>query len=444
MPFPVLRRALRTPLVAKIVGNVGWLFLNRILQLVCSLVVGLWLARYLGPANFGALNYALALTGLFSFFAAFGLKDIVVRDIVRAPDLAGVILGTSAVLHMIGALTAFLLLMVSINYLRPNDSMMHGIVAILGGVLLFKFSDLALYWFESEIQSKYIVWTQLVVLVSFSAIKVLLIVNDGSLLSFAWVSLAESAALATLLLLVFHARGFSITKLSFNSARALSLLRDSWPLALSSLAILVYMKTDQIMLGALLGDSEVGIFSAAVKISEVWYFIPAAVVSSVFPVILKHKFSERQLYSRQMQHLYDFLTAISLITAFLIAIFSEQIIRVLFGDQYMAAAEVLRVHAWAGVFVFIGVARSKWVVAEGLQLLDALFIACAAALNVAGNFYLIPRYGPVGAAVMTVVSQLASVQLFPLMHKKTREAAIMGFRSMNLVRAYRRFQMQYV
>jgi O-antigen/teichoic acid export membrane protein len=178
IPAFVHRRIAHRPNLVKIVDNIGWLFFDKVLRMGVGLFVGVWIARYLGPEQFGLLNFALAFTGLFGAIAALGLQGIVVRDIVRDPDGAKELtLGTAAMLHLVGGLVTFLLILFAIAQLRPDDPLARTIVAILGSMMLLKVSQIAVYWFESQVQSKYTVWVQNSVFLLFAAVKVLLILK---------------------------------------------------------------------------------------------------------------------------------------------------------------------------------------------------------------------------------------------------------------------------
>jgi len=192
-----------------------------------GLLVGVWVARYLGPEQFGLLNFALAFTGLFGAIAALGLQSIVVRDIVRDPAGARLTLGTAAMLQLVGGLVSFLLILGAIAYLRPDDALSRTIVAILGAMMLLKASEIAVYWFESQVQSKYTVWVQNSVFLVFAAVKVGLILLEAPLSAFVWAMLAEAVVVAAILLLVFNLRGLNITHLQASIGRVQILLKDS-------------------------------------------------------------------------------------------------------------------------------------------------------------------------------------------------------------------------
>jgi O-antigen/teichoic acid export membrane protein len=420
IPTFIHRRIAHRPNLVKIVDNIGWLFFDKILRMGMGLLVGVWVARYLGPEQFGLLSFATAFTGLFGAIAALGLQSIVVRDIVRDSDTAKVTLGTAAMLQFVGGLVAYLLILGAIAYMRPYDALARTIVAILGSMMLLKASDIALYWFESQVQSKYVVLVQNGTFLSFAAIKIALILNHAPLIGFVWAMLAEAVIVAIVLMAVMSKRGPVLSTLSFTTARARALLKDSWPLILAALAVTVYMKIDQIMLGQMIGDQAVGIYSAATRISEVWYFIPMAIVASVFPAILDaKKRSELQYYAR-LQKLYDLMVVLSIAVAIPMTFLAAPIVTFLFGETYAEAGPVLAIHIWASVFVFLGVASGQWFLAENRQMLSLQRTALGAFVNIFLNLWLIPDYGAVGAAVATVAANAIAAYFFDITRMETR------------------------
>lgn len=399
-----------------------------------GLIVGVWIARYLGPEQFGLLNFAMAFTSLFGAIAALGLQDIVVRDIVRDPDSARVTLGTSAFMQLLGGLVAYLLILAAIVQLRPDDTLARSIVAILGLMMLLKASDISVFWFESQVQSKFTVWVQNGAFLFFAAIKVVLILQRAPLIAFVWAILAEAAIVALVLLLVMSKHGPSLARLRVNAERGKTLLKDSWPLILSAIAITVYMKIDQIMLGQMIGDEAVGIYSAAVRVSELWYFVPMVIVASFFPTILEaKKQSELQYYAR-LQSLFDLMSLISIPVAITMTFLSSPIMDLLFGPAYIQAGPVLAIHIWASIFVFLGVAHSKWFLIENLQKLMFYRTALNGLINVLLNYLLIPKYGALGAAIALVIAQSLGTMIYDHFRADTKRLFYMKVSSLNIFR----------
>lgn len=433
LPAYVRRRIEHRPGLVKILDNIAWLFSDKILRMGIGLLVGVWIARHLGPEQFGLLNYMLAFTGLFGAIATLGLQGIVVRDIVRDPHGAKLTLGAAALLQFIGGFIAFVLILIGIAYLRPDDQLARSIAAILAAILLFKASDIALYWFESQVQSKYVVWVQNIVFLVFAVGKIALILNKASLIAFVWLMLAEAILVALTLITVFGRIGHSLATLKVNTRRAKTLLKDSWPLLLSSMAIAFYMKIDQVMLGEMKGNEIVGVFSAATKISELWYFIPMAIVASVSPTIIAMKQDCKKKYLHRTQQLFDWLVLLSISVAIITTFLSDFVIEILYGKLYADASIVLSIHVWASVFVCLGVASSQNLLAENRQIISMQRTFAGLITNIFLNLILIPGYGAIGAAVATVVSQAMAAFVFDLLQKETRMLFKMKMRSILLV-----------
>lgn len=398
-----------------------------------SLLVVVWMARYLGPENFGLLNFFLAYSGLFMAISTLGLKDIVVRDIVRDPERAGLTLGTAALLQLAGGIVAYAVMFSSIYWARSDDALARSLAAILGALLMVKFTDIVVYWFESQVQSKYTVWLQNGCFLIFSIVKVLLILHEAPLIAFAWAILLEVLLVAMFLLILMAQKGMAYQQLEVSVTRAKTLLNDSWPLIISAIAITLYMRIDQIMIGQMIGEEALGIYSAAVRISEIWYFIPMTISVSVFPALLETKKRSEAEYNVRLQKLYDVMVIISVSVALPITFLATNIIDLLYGASYVGAGVVLALHVWASVFVFLGVASSQWFIAENRQTLSMYRTVLGAVVNISLNFWLIPLYGPTGAAVATVISQGVAVLLADLFIRETRHLFIMKVSSMSFV-----------
>ncbi len=420
--------------LTNILNNIIWLFFDKFIRLGVGLLVGVWIARYLGPEQFGLLNYALAFVALFTAVANLGLNGIVVRDLVQDPANAETTMGTAFVLSVLGGFSAFCLSLLAISYARPDDELAKFIVVLLSLLMVFKATDVARYWFESQVQSKYVVWMENGAFLAISAVKIGLIVAEAPLMAFVWAMFVESLIVAVGLLGIYAWKGGKLTAWRFRFARAKVLLKDSWPLILSGLAIMVYMRIDQIMLGQMLGDESVGIYSAAVRISEIWYFIPIAIVASVFPSIIEAKKQDEAIYYKRLQNLYDMMVMLALSLALLMTFLSDWVVTLLFGNAYQQSGPVLAIHIWAGIFVFLGVASGKWFLIEGLQRYTFYRTLLGAIVNVGLNLLMIPKFGVTGAAYATVISYAMAAMFSDLLQKETRPMFRMKLRAFNILR----------
>jgi polysaccharide transporter, PST family len=403
-----------------VIGNAGWLFADKILRMAMGLVVGAWIARYLGPERFGLLSFAAAFAALFSVMASLGLDGIVIREIVRNPAPKDQILGTAFLLRLFGGAAAVITSVTAVSLLRPGDSLSRWLVGIVAAGTIVQAFDVIDLWFQAQVVSKYTIYARNAAFVSIALVKILLVSIRAPLIAFAVAGLAELFVAAAGMALAYEHRGHALKAWRASAAWAKKLLSDSWPLILSTVSIAVYMKIDQVMLGEMLGNSVVGIYTAATRLSEVWYFIPTAIVSSVFPAIVRTKETDEGLYYRRLQRLFGLMAALSLAIALPMSLLSSYFVVVLYGNGFAAAGPVLAIHIWASLFVFLGVAQGPWDLTENMTRLTMLRIVSGAVLNVVLNLFLIPRHGAVGAAVATVISQAFAAVILNAAHAKTR------------------------
>ncbi len=439
IPSPLRRKIEGRPNLQVILENTTWLFTDKLLRMAVGLLVGVWVARYLGPGQYGLLGFAGAIVALFGGVATLGLDEILVRDLIKDPDGAPDILGSAFTLRLLGGSIGFLLALLSVFFLRPQENLAGVVVAILGFAMIINLTGIVRFWFESRVQSKYTVWVQNGTFLVLSAVKIAMILIKASFLAFVWVAFAEITISTIGLYVVYQCLGGNVFSWRATIARSKNLLQNSWPLALSGLAIMLYMRIDQIMLGQMVSDDAVGIYSAALRISEIWYFIPVLICSSVFPTIIKAKKRDERAYNQHFQMLFDLVTLIAICIALPMTFLSSKLALLLFGPAFSSSGPVLAIHIWAGVFVFSGVVSSKWFLVEELQKLFFIRSIIGCLVNISLNFLLIPRFFAIGAASATVISQAMASVLMNAFYCKTRPVFFMQIKAFyfhSLIRAF--------
>ncbi|MBA6357989.1 MULTISPECIES: flippase [unclassified Colwellia] len=405
--------------VMKYLKNTSWLLGEKILRMTLGLFVGIWIARYLGPEQFGLFSYAQSFVALFATFATLGLDGIVIRALVKDESHRDKLLGTTFILKLVGAILVLSLLAVAV-FFQSNDHQTNLLIFIIASATIFQSFNTIDFYFQSRVLSKYVVYSNVSSLLLSSIIKVILILNEAPLIAFAYVILFDSLVLACGFIYFYFKNELQVFFWSFDKKMAKSLLKDSWPLILSGLVITMYMKIDQVMIKEMLDAGSVGQYAAAVRLSEVWYFIPVVIASSLFPAILNAKETSKTLYLSRCQKLYDLMAWLSIIIALPITFISDDVINLLYGSQYNSAIGVLKIHIWSAVFVFLGVASSKWFVAENLQKYYFYRTLAGAIINIFLNFILIPKYGIYGAAIATLIAQIIASYLYNAMNSKLR------------------------
>ncbi len=418
----------------KIIGNIGWMLADKVLRMVVGLFVGIWVARYLGPEQFGFLSYAGAYVALFSAIATLGLDGIVVRELIREPERRNEILGTAFVLKLMGGVVLFLLTVGSITWFWQGDALVVWLVGIIAVGTIFQVFDVIDFWFQSQVAAKCTVWARNTSFIILSIFKVGLIWFHAPLTLFAMAGLAEIVLGTVGLVVIYHRSGQRLKKWRWSRLWAGRMLKDSWPMILSGVSVAIYMKIDQVMIAQLLGAKAVGIYSAAIGLSEIWYFVPLAIVSSVFPSVVQARIDDESLYYRRIQRLFSLMVVLSLSIAVPMTFISSRLIVSLYGSGFSAAGQVLAIHIWASLFVFLGVAQGPWDLTENMTKVALFRLSSGAVLNIILNVFLIPAYGIVGAAIATVISQAFASVLLNVVIERTRPIFYLHIRSFLFVK----------
>ena len=421
----------------KYFANTSWLMGERILRMAVSLFVGILVARYLGPERYGLLSYANSFVGIFIVLGTMGLDDIIVRELVKTPEQQEKILGSSFLLKLVGTLLMWMAILAAVPFTK-NDFQTNILIIIIAFGAVFQAFNVIDFNFQAKVKSKFIVHAQFVQLIISSIVKIILVVNETPLIWFASVYCLDAIVLAMGLIFVYFYNGNNIFHWKWSFETSKYLLRDSWPLMFAGVVVSVYMKIDQVMIKEMLGAKEVGLYAAAVKLCEAWYFVPSVITASLFPAILSTKQKSKPLYQDRLQKLYDLMVWGSVAVALPTTLVADWLILIIYGNEFKDAADVLRIYIWAGVFVALGVASSKWLVAENLEKYSFYRTVLGAILNVGCNLWLIPIFGIKGAVFATLISYFTVAYVSLGFFKKTRGNFWTATCSLNPYAAFRR------
>ena len=413
----------------KYFANTSWLLIERALRMAVSLFVSIYVVRYLGPERFGLLSYALSFVGIFVVLATLGLDEVVIRELIKTPEQREKILGSSFLLKLVGTLLMWAAILVAIPF-TENDSQTNILIIIIAFGVLFQAFNVIDLSFQADVKSKYVVHAQFVQLIISSIVKIILVVNEAPLILFASVFSLDVIVLAMGLVFAYLYNGENIFSWKWSFETSKYLLHDSWPLILAGVVVSVYMKIDQVMIKEMLGAKEVGLYAAAVKLSEAWYFLPMAIASSLFPAIINAKVYQKEVYYQRLQKLYDLMVWIAIAIALPISILSSWIVELLYGNEYLESSSVLNIHIWSGIFIFLGVASSKYLIAENYIKKTFYRTFVGALLNIIMNYYLIGTMGIKGAAISTFVSHFFAAYFYDLLDKDLRKMFILKTKSL--------------
>lgn len=422
-----------------VVKNTLWIFSDKIFKGTTGLIIGALFARYLGPERYGILNYAISFVLLIYVIGNLGLDNIVIREIVHEPERKEFLLGTAFNLNLIVGVVVFLLSPLLLSFLKPQDRLMMFLVAITAFGYIFQAFNVIDLWFQSQLQAKYSVVSGNIVSLLFFLIKIILVILKVPLIVLAIILTIEMIASNIGLMIIYRIQGFALRGWKFSSRVASGLLKDSWPLILSNIAIIIYMRIDQIMIGNIVGERELGIYSAAVRISEIWYFIPMAIFSSLYPKMIELRKNSQYLYFKRQQQLFNFMVRLGYGVAILAIFLSKPVVSLVFGSQYLQASSILSIHIWAGVFVGLAVSSEQFFLAGNFTRMLCYRTVLGAFFNIVLNLFLIPRYGGIGAAIATLTSQFIVGYFFDIFNYNTRKIFFMKTRSLFLIPGYTKF-----
>lgn len=399
--------------------NTSWIVGANIVQMIVSFVIGMISARYLGPSNYGVINYAAAIVAFFTSIASLGMEGVLVNEFTRQKYKNTEVLGTSLVMGLVSSVLSSIVVVILVGVLKQWDSTVIVVTFLQSLTLVFKAFNVFDFWFQSKLLSKYPSIIKCVSYLLMSAYKIFLLITNKSVEWFAF-SLGIDTLFIALGLVICY---FTIAKekISFNIKIIKPIFMQSAPFIISGLISVIYTQIDKVMIEQILSDSaQTGFYSAALTVCSTWLFLPQAFITSARPVILEMKHNNDNRYLIRLRQLYCFLIWGCIAVASLITIFAPLIVRILYGNAYINASFTLQIVIWYTVFSMIGTARSIWILCEKKNKYVWRYLIVGSAVNVVLNATLIPIMGINGAALATVIAQFTSAIVAPTFYKETR------------------------
>lgn len=385
--------------------NTGWMLVSKILSMFISLLTTIYVVRNLGPENYGQLSYAVSFVGIFSFIATLGLDNILYRELIQRDKDKSKLMGSALILKLIAGIIA-ILICVGVNISITKDTISSILITILSGTFIFNAFQIINFEFQANIKSKYPSIISLIVTLIINSLKIIVISIGQGIIYIAAVLLLESILYMILYLLYYKKHNYigNIKEWVFDKYTSIVLIKDSIPLVITSAFTLIYSRIDQVFIKHMIDAHAVGIYDSAVRVAEVWYFIPGIIVTSLFPAIINaKKISEEQYFKRLLKlavFLFILATSVAIMTTWL----SPYIINLLYGKSFNEATIILQIYVWAGVGMFLNILVNNYLIVENKRLIIILTSSVPMIINIALNIILIPKYNIVGSAYATLIS----------------------------------------
>ncbi len=383
--------------------NTGWMFIARIISLAISFFVTAYIARYLGPKDYGYLSYAVSFTGIFSFIATLGIDQVIYRDLIKFPERKDEYIGSAIFLKLIASLVATVFV-IFFSLLSSQKDISSLLIIILSFTFIFNIFNIFIYEFQARVESKFVSLTSIYTTIILNTLKILVVFLNKGIIYLAIILLLEPIITAAFLIFYRTKIIGTLKKIKIRKELMVSLFKDSAPLMLSSAFALVYGRIDQIFIKNLIDTQSVGLYDASVRLSEVWYLVPNILVGSLFPAIVNAKSISDKEYSKRIGKLALLLTVIAVLISIPTTFFAKYIIQIVFGIGFIGGTTVLQIYIWSNIGTFLANLSTNYLINENLRV--AIFVSSfiGMAANVILNIVLIPHFGINGSAFATLVS----------------------------------------
>ena len=394
------------------INNASWIISCRIMQMALSFVVSVISARFLGPSNYGLISYGGAYVAFFSSFCTLGLHSVVVRDIIDDPNDQGKTLGTALAMRLVSSSMSILIIAIIVSLVDKGESMTIHVVILCSLMLLFQVFDTFNYWFQSRYESKISSIAALIAYGLSSVYKIAVLILQKNVLWFACATSIDYAFIALFLYVAYRQK--KGPSLSISAGKAKSMIKRSYHYILAGMMSVIYGQIDKIMLKHMLDEEAVGLYSLGTSINSMWVFVLVAIIDSMYPTILQLHKTSKEAFEKKNRQLYAIVIYVSVFVGLVFLLFGKWVIGLLYGQEYLGAAAPLKVIVWYTIFSYLGVARNAWIVCENKQKYLKYMYFAAAVINVVLNFLMIPRWGSIGAAAASLITQIFTSILLPL------------------------------
>ena len=405
-------------LTNKFFQNTSWMVFAQIYQMVISLFIGVISARYLGPSNYGTINYAASYISFFTIFCALGLEGIVVREIISKREQEGIILGSGIIMRLIAGVLSMVAVCIIVYFLNPDDHILLVVTFLQSIILPFNAFNLIDMWYQSNLNSKVSTIIRCISYTVMSLYKVFLLITGKSVEWFAFSTALDSLLIAIMFMIMYRKQGKR--KLEFDLQTSKQLLRKSYHLIISTMMAVLYSQMDRVMIGKMMTQTDVGYYTAAATICNMWVFIPQAFANSARPVIMEVQEHNKGLYIKRLKQLSGFIFWIGVLFSIAFTVLADFIILVLYGKAYSMAKEPLVILIWSTVFSSLSYPRSIWMICENKQNYTKHILIWGVIINLVLNYYGIKYFGIIGAAVATLFTEIMTCLIAPTFYKETR------------------------
>ena len=413
----------------KVIKNASWIIACRIIQAVLALLVTMVSARYLGPANYGLVNYAASIVNFLKPVMQLGLNAILVKELIDRPEEEGLTLGTALTMNFVSAIVSIIGAVSFVSLVNPGERETLIVCALYSISLIFLALEMIQYWFQAHLLSKYASLTILLAYIVVSVYKLWLLITGKNVYWFSVSNSLDYLLIAAALLIIYKKLGG--LPLAFSFTRGRDMLKKSVHYIIADLMVMVFAHTDKVMLKMMIGDAVTGYYSAAVACTTMTNFVFVAIMDSARPTILKSIQKSKEEFEKNYTLLNSIVIYLALLQSVAVTVLAGWMVRLFYGNSYTASVPILRLAVWYTTFSYIGSTRYIWVLAKNQQHLLWKVNLSGALLNVVLNTVLIPYFGAMGAAVASLLTQIFTNVVIGFIIRPLKENNILLLKSLN-------------
>lgn len=399
--------------------NTMWLFLTYGLRLFTGFFVGLWLARYLGPEDYGIYNYVITFTTIIITIAQFGTTEVLIKKLLDSPNEMDSVLKSGFNLRLRLSLILFFICIIYASVFEIGPTRFFLFISIFA--IFFQPFEVVDSFFRAKVMAQKSSVGRMSQLILSSLLKILLIVYEAPLFWFYLVFVFDAIFYAAIVFLSYYKVNGSFLRMNAQKERMGEILKESFPLMVIAVATIMLNRFDMVIIGRLLTKIDVGYYSAASKTVEIGSLFAVLVSLSLYPAILNAKKANPEIYQKRMAMLNKFLVGGGLVLSVFVFLFSEVIITLLFGQKFQASQEILQILGLNIIFASFYQVSFRWYLSENLQHLMMIKTLIAVAFNIVLSVVLIQMVGIIGAAYSSVITSFIFSFLYEAFNKRTRE-----------------------
>lgn len=391
----------------KVFRNLYWAVIGKVVTLLGTLLVGIFVARYLGPEQFGVMNYIVSYVALFQVLATFGLDDIEIFEEAKSPQDRDVIIGTAFTLKGIFALITMAMVIIT-AFIFETDNFTKTMIAVYSLSIILNSFNVIRNHFTSLVWNEYVVKTEIYRTLIGCGVKVVLLLLHADLVWFILALLFDVFLLASGYVVSYLRKIDRIRQWRFNKQWAKHLIRQSFPLLLSSASIILYQRIDQVMIGNMIDKASVGQFSVASTIVSVMMFVPVIMSQTLSPILVRIRKENEMAYQQKAQMVMNVTIWVCVVMAVVVSLCSHWIILWTFGAAYLPAVVLLQIMSFKAVTNASSSVSGPQITIEGIQKWMVIRGLVGCVVCVVLNWLLLPRMGVIAAAIVAITANFVA------------------------------------